>query len=602
MAPGPRRVVLASFWMAPSPYARAAVSVVFAAMLVSVWQLGRGDGPVTAEQGFRLRERAAELGIRFRHRETTLDPKLDNVAPHVSGMGAAVSLVDFDNDGWTDLYATSSRFGAPNALYRNERGSFRDIAAEVGLANVNREGEGVSMGSIWADYDGDGFEDMFLYKWGRQQLFRNRGDGTFEDASARAGVSRWMNSNSACWLDYDRDGFVDLYVAGYFRDDVDMWHLSSTRIMQESFEFAQNGGHNVLWRNRGDGTFEDVTARTGCDSTRWTLAVASADMDADGFADLYLANDYGPEELFRNLGGERFERVTGAGLEESSKSGMSVTLGDFENDGTFGVYVTNISNPGHLFQGNNLRRNRLARNGKLYNIADASSSSSRAIVDCGWAWGAQFGDLDNDGRLDLFVTNGFLSASKERDYWYGMSKVAGGASEIFEDATFWEPMGDASLSGFEQSRVLKNLGGGQFRDVATAVGVTDLEDGRAVAFGDLSNRGALDAIVANQKGPLQVYMNEPARGRNWIQLRLRGRGANTSAIGAVVELRFAGVVQAQCVQAGSGFCAQNDRRLHFGLGEATVIESVRVRWSSGQVQQIAALEPGRLHMIEEPAP
>ncbi|MBM3987787.1 MAG: CRTAC1 family protein [Planctomycetes bacterium] len=588
--------------MAPSPYARAAVSVVFAAMLVSVWQLGRGDGPVTAEQGFRLRERAAELGIRFRHRETTLDPKLDNVAPHVSGMGAAVSLVDFDNDGWTDLYATSSRFGAPNALYRNERGSFRDIAAEVGLANVNREGEGVSMGSIWADYDGDGFEDMFLYKWGRQQLFRNRGDGTFEDASARAGVSRWMNSNSACWLDYDRDGFVDLYVAGYFRDDVDMWHLSSTRIMQESFEFAQNGGHNVLWRNRGDGTFEDVTARTGCDSTRWTLAVASADMDADGFADLYLANDYGPEELFRNLGGERFERVTGAGLEESSKSGMSVTLGDFENDGTFGVYVTNISNPGHLFQGNNLRRNRLARNGKLYNIADASSSSSRAIVDCGWAWGAQFGDLDNDGRLDLFVTNGFLSASKERDYWYGMSKVAGGASEIFEDATFWEPMGDASLSGFEQSRVLKNLGGGQFRDVATAVGVTDLEDGRAVAFGDLSNRGALDAIVANQKGPLQVYMNEPARGRNWIQLRLRGRGANTSAIGAVVELRFAGVVQAQCVQAGSGFCAQNDRRLHFGLGEATVIESVRVRWSSGQVQQIAALEPGRLHMIEEPAP
>jgi len=595
-------VVLASFWMAPSPYARAAVSVVFAAMLVSVWQLGRGDGPVTAEQGFRLRERAAELGIRFRHRETTLDPKLDNVAPHVSGMGAAVSLVDFDNDGWTDLYATSSRFGAPNALYRNERGSFRDIAAEVGLANVNREGEGVSMGSIWADYDGDGFEDMFLYKWGRQQLFRNRGDGTFEDASARAGVSRWMNSNSACWLDYDRDGFVDLYVAGYFRDDIDMWHLSSTRIMQESFEFAQNGGHNVLWRNRGDGTFEDVTARTGCDSTRWTLAVASADMDADGFADLYLANDYGPEELFRNLGGERFERVTGAGLEESSKSGMSVTLGDFENDGTFGVYVTNISNPGHLFQGNNLRRNRLARNGKLYNIADASSSSSRAIVDCGWAWGAQFGDLDNDGRLDLFVTNGFLSASKERDYWYGMSKVAGGASEIFEDATFWEPMGDASLSGFEQSRVLKNLGGGQFRDVATAVGVTDLEDGRAVAFGDLSNRGALDAIVANQKGPLQVYMNEPARGRNWIQLRLRGRGANTSAIGAVVELRFAGVVQAQCVQAGSGFCAQNDRRLHFGLGEATVIESVRVRWSSGQVQQIAALEPGRLHMIEEPAP
>ncbi len=586
--------------MGPSPFARTVVGLAFAGMLVSVWRLGRSEGPVTEAQGFRMREQAAELGIRFLHRETTLDRKLDNVAPHVSGMGAAASLVDFDNDGWTDFYATSSRFGTPNALYRNEQGRFRDVAAAAGLANVNREGEGVSMGSIWADYDGDALEDVFLYKWGRQQLFRNRGDGTFEDTSTRAGVNRWMNSNSACWLDFDRDGFVDLYVAGYFREDIDLWNLSSTRIMQESFEFAQNGGHNVLWRNRGDGTFEDVTARTGCDSTRWTLAVASADMDGDGFADLYLANDYGPEELFRNVDGERFERVTDAGLEESSKSGMSVTLGDFENDGTFGVYVTNISNPGHLFQGNNLRRNRLAKSGKLYNIADASSSSSRAIVDCGWAWGAQFGDLDNDGRLDLFVTNGFVSASKERDYWYGMSKVAGGASEIFEDATFWEPMGDASLSGFEQSRVLKNLGNGQFRDVATAVGVTDLEDGRAVAFGDLQNRGALDAVVANQRGPLQVYVNEPAAGRGWVQLKLRGRGANTSAIGAVVELRFAGMLQAQCVQAGSGFCAQNDRRLHFGLGGATAIDSARVRWTSGQVQDLTALEPGRLHVIEEP--
>lgn len=588
--------------MAPSPLARAAVSIAFCGMLVAVVRLGRVDGPELGEFGFRLRERGAERGIAFRHRETTLDPKLDNVAPHVSGMGAAVSLVDFDNDGWTDLYATSSRFGTPNALLRNEAGRFRDVGASAGLADVNREGQGVSMGSIWADFDGDGFEDVFLYKWGRQQLFRSRGDGTFEDVSARAGVDRWMNSNSACWLDYDRDGFLDLYVAGYFREDVDMWNLASTRIMQESFEFAQNGGHNVLWRNRGDGTFEDVTARTGCDSTRWTLAVAAADMDGDGFVDLYLANDYGPEELFRNVGGERFERALGAGLEESSKSGMSVTLGDFENDGTLGVYVTNISNAGHLFQGNNLRRNRLAKNGKLYNIADASSSVSRAIVDCGWAWGAQFGDLDNDGRLDLFVTNGFVSASKERDYWYGMSKVAGGASEIFEDAKFWEPMGDASLSGYEQSRVLHNLGGGVFRDVASAVGVTDLEDGRAVAFGDLMNRGALDAVVANQRGPLQVYENEVAPGRGWVQLRLRGRGANTSAIGAMVELAFGGAKQVQCVQAGSGFCAQNDRRLHFGLGAATAIDSARVRWPSGRVQELAALELNRLNVIEEPAP
>ncbi|MCC7011819.1 MAG: CRTAC1 family protein [Planctomycetes bacterium] len=593
--------------MARTPLSSTLVSIAFAAMLASVWWLdhrAHSVAPPTSQPapGFRLLERAAERGIRFTHRETTLDPKLANIAPHVSAMGAAVSVVDFDNDGWSDLYATSSRFGSANALFKNERGQFRDVAPQAGLAELNRAGEGVSMGSIWADFDNDGFEDVFVYKWGWQQLLRNRRDGTFEDVSAVSGVRRWMNSNGACWLDYDRDGFVDLYVAGYFSERVDMWNLASTRIMQESFEFASNGGHNVLLRNRGDGTFEDVTAATGCDSPRWTLAVAAADMDGDGFVDLYLANDYGPEELFRNVGGERFELLRGVGLEESSKSGMSVTLGDFDNSGRFGVYVTNISKERFLFQGNNLRRNRLAESGKLFNIADTSSTSSRAIVDCGWAWGAQFGDLDNDGRLDLFVANGFVSASRERDYWYGMSKVAGGAGNLFEDATLWEPMGDASLSGYEVSRVLLNQGGGHFRDVAGQVGVDDEFDGRAVAFADLGNRGVLDVIVANQKGPLLVYENQLAAPRHWVQLKLVGRRGNPSAIGAEVTLEFAGARQVQSVQAGSGFCAQNERRLHFGLGDAERVDRVTIRWPNGALQVLGGLELDRMHTLEEPQP
>ena len=596
--------------MAPSPIARSLVALLFLGQLGAVVWFDRASRrSVEVEPGstlgLRLTERARELGIDFTHRETTLDPRLDNIAAHVSGMGAAVALVDFDNDGWTDLYATSSRFGSPNALFRNVQGRFRDVAAEVGLAELNREGEGVSMGSVWADVDGDGREDVFVYRWGFQQLFLNR-DGRFEDVSERSGLRRWMNSNGACWLDYDRDGDVDLYVTGYFRDDVNMWNLASTRIMQSSFEFAANGGHNALFRNRGDGTFEDVTAAVGCDSTRWSLAVAAADMDGDGWIDLYVANDYGPEELFRNVRGERFELLGGIGLAESSKSGMSVTLGDFENEGRLGVYVTNISKERYLFQGNNLRRNRLADRGKLYNIADASSSAARSVVDCGWAWGAQFGDLDNDGRLDLFVVNGFISASKEHDYWYGMSKVAGGAGEIFEDATKWEPMGDRSLSGYEKSRVLLNEGEGKFRDVAGLVGVDDLYDGRAVAFGDLSNRGALDAIVANQKGPLLVYHNEVEREREWVQLKLRARGLNTAAIGAEVELEWTQgertFKQVQCVQAGSGFCAQNDRRLHFGLGRGAQVRSAVVRWPAGHVQVLGSLATGKLHVIEETAP
>src|SRR5688572_23334690 len=442
------------------PVVRGLVSAGFVALLASVAWLDRAARPgvVPAQPGrvaFRLRETSREHGIDFTHRETTLDPKLDRVAPHVSAMGAAVSVADFDGDGWSDLYATTSRFGERNALYRNDGGAFHDVAAAAGVADVNRPGDGVSMGSVWGDFDGDGAEDLFLHKWGYQQLFRNRGDGTFEDVSERAGVRRWMNANAACWLDFDRDGALDLYVAGYFSERFDLWNLEHTRILHESFEFAANGGHNVLFRNRGDGTFEDVTERAGCDSTRWTLAVASADLDGDGWPDLYLANDYGPEELFLNRGG-RFERATGAGLEETSKSGMSVTLGDFENSGRLGVYVTNISAERFLFQGNNLRANRLERLRRMVNVADTSSASSRPVVDCGWAWGAQFADLDNDGRLDLFVANGFISASRERDYWYGMSKVAGGAGDLFQDASNWEPIGDASLSGYEVSRVLHN--------------------------------------------------------------------------------------------------------------------------------------------------
>ena len=182
------------------------------------------------------------------------------------------------------------------------------------------------------------------------------------------------------------------------------------------------------------------------------------------------------------------------------------------------------------------------------------------------------------------MVNGFISASKQRDYWYGMSKVAGGAGDIFVDATKWEPIGDASLSGYERSRVLLGLGGGRFRDVAVAVGADDLYDGRAVAFGDLSNRGRLDVVVANQKGPLLLYENSGDESRHWVQFKLKGTQGNTSAIGAELRLFFAGKQQIQAVQGGSGFCAQNDRRLHFGLGSAATIERAVVRWPSGREQ------------------
>jgi hypothetical protein len=579
--------------MFTSAVRRGIVVAAFLAALVAVVILdARAAGGVVDGESIHLSEVAHASGIDFLHQEVTLDSKIANVAPHVGALGAGVSVADVNNDGWPDLYFTTSRFGAANALYLNRHdGTFRDVAAEAGVAQLNRPGDGVSMGAVWGDYDNDGNEDLFVYKWGYLQLFHNLGNGHFADVTEQAGLKRWMNSNSAVWLDFDRDGLLDLYVTGYFRSDIDFWHLKDTRIMQHSWEFASNGGKNLLFKNLGDGHFKDVTDSMGVGSTRWTLAATVADFNDDGWPDLYLANDYGPEELFLNRDGKRFE-LGRAGLEDDSKSGMGVAVGDVYNRGRHDVFVTNISERGFLFQGNNLRINFLHELGRFDEVATG------VVADAGWAWGAQFGDLNNDGLLDLVVANGFISADSGRDYWYAMSKIAGAQGNIFEDAKNWPAIGTASLSGFERSRVLLNRGQAGFVDVAVQAGVNDRLDGRAVAMADLLNRGSLDVIIANEKGRALIYRNA-GQGGHWLELKLVGTRSNRSAIGADVTVEFGGVRQRQVVDGGSGFCSQNDRRLHFGLGNNSV-NRVIVRWPSGQQQVLTGLNTDELHVITEP--
>lgn len=580
------------------------IDATFVVAIGAAWHFGRAPEVVrTNPFGFRMLETARAAGVVFTHQKPSFDARIAHVEPHVAGMGAAVSVVDVDQDGWPDFYAANGAAGSRSALFMNRRdGTFEDRAEAAGLADMNRAGDGCTNGSVWADYDGDGDVDAFLYRFGRQILVRNEGDARFVDVSKSAGLDLFMNSMGATWFDMDRDGDLDLYVTAYYRSDIDLWHLATTRIMQESFEFANNGGANRLFENRGDGTFADVTDRAGVGSTRWTLAVVAADLDGDGWQDLYLANDYGPEEFFRNARDGTFVLAEGVGLEESSKSGMSAALGDFTGEGTLGVFVTNISQRGYLFQGNNLRVNRLASGGTLRNVAQGPE------VDCGWAWGAQFGDLNNDALPDLFVVNGFISASPDRDYWFGMSKIAIGAGALAEDAQFWPPMEDRSLSGYQPSCVLVNQGRMRFVNGALGIGVTDLLDGRAVALADFSNRGVLDAVVANQGGPLLLYRNEVDAGRNWIQLDLVGTRANREAYGAIVRLETQGSagtpgrVQCQVVTAASGFAAQNDRRLHFGLGAATSAAHIEVRWPSGAVSTLQDERGGRRVRVQEPTP
>lgn len=545
---------------------------------------------------FRFREISKSLGIDFTHREARFDAKLAHIMPQIAGIGAAVSVADANGDGKPDLYATSSAFGAPNALYvRQADGKFVDVAREAGVADFNVEGRGVSMGSVWGDYDGDGDEDLFLYRYGYPVLARNDGGLKFTEVTRDAGLEHWINANGAVWLDYDRDGKLDLYVAGYFSEKFDLSNLADTRIMQNSFEYATNGGRNWLFHNLGQGKFEEVADELGCAGSRWSLGVAAADLDSDGWIDLYVANDYGPEEFFVNREGKRFELVDKVGLAESSKSGMCVALGDFENRGRLGIYVTNISERRYLFQGNNLRVNRLVEDGRFYN--DARDQ----VADCGWAWGSQFGDFDNDGWRDLFVVNGFVSASEDQDYWYEMGKIAGAAGPMFLDAKTWPEMGGKSLSGFERSRVLWNKSGRGWTDVASIVGVDDVFDGRAVAVADLDGRGALDVIVANQRGPLLVYRSEPDPANRWIGFELVAKSGNTTALGASVTIHFGGKQQIAVVDGGSGFCSQNDRKLLFGLGRVESVEKAIVRWPSGGEQELLNPKLGSYTRVVEEA-
>jgi hypothetical protein len=521
--------------------------------------------------------------------------------PMVASMGAAVSIVDVDRDGWQDIYVANSREGSRNRLYRNRGdGTFEDVAATMGVADVNQAGTGVSMGAVWGDYDNDGYEDLLLYKWGRPELFRNEQGRRLVRVTADAGLPSWVNANTAIWLDYDRDGRLDLFIGGYFAEHVNLWKLETTRIMPDSFEYAKNGGRKYLLRNRGDGSFEDVTEKLGIDSRRWALAATAADLRGTGYPDLFIANDYGVSELYFNDGGTRFREVgKQSGVGFTPKSGMNAAVGDVLNQGQFTIYVTNISEEGILLQGNNLWVPKAGTSGE--NLQYENLAREMGVELGGWSFGAQFGDLNNDGSLDLYLTNGFVSAERDRSYWYDFSKVAGGNTAIISDAQNWPPMEGRSLSGYQQKRVWINDGAGQFFDVASAVGIIDTYDGRAVALADLWNRGVLDAVVVNQQGPLLLYKNTVVPDHAWIAFELEGRDSNRSAIGTQVRLYWNGQEQVQEVSGGSGFGAQNQRRVHFGLGKATHIEKVVIRWPSGKLQTLTAPQIGQLHQVKEPA-
>jgi hypothetical protein len=560
-------------------------------------------GPAPATSG-RFRETAAEAGIDHRHVKPVLDHKLDNIMPWVCTVGAAAATADYDGDGWLDLYVTDSRKGRPNRLYRNNGdGTFTDVAEEAGIASVNGD-DGTSMDCAWGDVDNDGDPDLYVVRWGNDLLFANNGDGTFEDVTDRRFRRRdgsrgtpWANGNAVIFMDYDGDGRLDVYVGNYFAE-IDLWRLESTRIMHDDFERARNGGENFLYRQEPDGTFTDVARSLGLNDPGWTLAVGSADVDNDGWPDLYCANDFGPDQLFINGRDGTFANVSDAAIGFDTKKGMNVDFGDFNNDGWLDVYVSNITTAEYLQEGNMLWHNNGPSEQGGITLTDVSLETG--TYDGGWGWGAKFFDADNDRDLDLVAVNGFISAG-EGNYWYDLASwtVLG---DDPADAANWPTIGDRSFSGYEPLRFWRNDGFGSFNECSAVTGLASERDGRGVVCFDYDNDGDVDVFIANQDQPPELFRNEAPAHAHWLEVALvadPATGVNADAIGARVSVVTVSGRQIRERDGGNGYCGQSDPRLHFGLGADDRVQLLEVRWPDGGLQYLEDVPADQILVVRQ---
>jgi ASPIC and UnbV./FG-GAP repeat. len=539
---------------------------------------------------FQLQEISQKAGIAVKHSKVLLDHKLDNIMPWMASVGAAVAAVDYDNDGFIDVFVSSSGKDSQCHLFHNNGdGTFTDVAPQAGVADLNREG-GV-MDAVWGDFDNDGWPDLYIVKWSApNRLFRNNRNGTFTDITASSGTGDTGNGNAAIWFDYNNDGLLDLYVGNYF-PPVDLWHLKTTKIMHNDFEKARNGGRNVLYHNNGDGTFTNVAPKLGIDDPGWTLDVGACDLFNTGQMDLYLANDFGQDIIFKNNGDGTFTDVTKRALPIDTRKSMNVDFADLDGDGYPDIYVANITKQGYLVEGNFFWRNN--RDGTF-----TDQATEKRVADGGWGWGAKFVDLDNDGEMEIVALNGFVSAGS-KDYWFYLGTMATTPDIIIDDARNWPVIGDMSISGYERSRLYLKQGE-QYTDIAHQAGLDDLFDGRGLCIADYDNDGLPEMFVANQGASLLLYKNHPQQRNHWLGLKLIGAGrSNRDAIGARVTVTVGQRHWVEWVDPGSGFASQSDRRLIFGLGAHSSIDALEIRWPSGRVEKFQQIAINQYHTIKE---
>ena len=541
----------------------------------------------------------AESGSRFRFHDATIESGLAAFR-HLSGnphekryilevMSGGIAIFDYDNDGLPDVYLVNgSTLDAlrgktrpdPNAksrLYHNlGKGKFEDVTARARVDNFGRWG----MGASAADFDNDGRTDLFVTNaFSRNVLYRNNGNGTFDDVTQKAKIGgepgHW--SAGSAWADYDSDGYVDLFVAGYVALDLNNLPDPGTNQYCRYRGLPVNcgprglkGARDYLYHNNRDGTFTEVSDKAGVDDKPgyYGLGCVWADFDNDGLVDLYVANDSTPNYLYHNKGNGTFKDIgfeAGAAVSEDGReqASMGVDAGDYDGDGYLDIFTTNFSDD----------YSTLYLNEAGTGFSDVSNRSGLAAP--GWTflkWGTGFVDFDNDGRPDVFVANGHIYPEIEGK---GFGQTYRQRSQLFE-----------------------NLGDRRFGEVREEVLAKITKVSRGAAFADLDGDGRVDIVINNLDDQPTVMLNRTVSG-NWVELKLVGRASNRDAIGARVTITVAGRDQTAEVRAGHSYLSQSDLKLHFGLGSAKKIDAVAIRWPGGGLQKLTDVTPNQILRIEE---
>lgn len=491
--------------------------------------------------------------------------------------GSGAAWIDYDNDGYPDAFLLSG-YGGSNRLYRNNgKGRFVDVTKEAGLETASRWSQGVCAG----DFDNDGFTDLFVTAWGSNTLYRNVDGRRFEDVTAKAKLTqdRTRYSTGCAFLDYDNDGYLDIFVATYVKFDFATTPQPGENPYCWYRNLPVNCGprglpfdRNILYHNNGDGTFTDVSDRSGISkpSQNYGLGALTGDFNQDGRIDIYVACDQTPSILYMNNGDGTFTEealLRGVALDDNGKalSGMGVASADYDGDGRPDIFRSNFSD----------ERETLYRNRGKGDFDDVTVSAGLAHNTRFVGWGCGFFDFDNDGWQDLLLVNGHVFPEVDRlklDIHYK-----------------------------DRAILYRNEGAGKFSDISESAGPGILErhSARGAAFGDIDNDGAVEILINNQNEPPTLLKQTRKPPGNWIILKLSGTRSNRSAIGATVKLTAGGRAQTAEVRSGGSYLSQNDFRLHFGLGRATRVNSVEIRWPSGRREVERNLGVNRVVAIRE---